>query len=76
MSLAKLDTFDYTILPGVIRFSMLGMSDPSMVDILSEIENSSNVIFIEGHFYEYLDYSVVEDKDGVYLELKVALLTH
>ena len=68
---AKLDTYDYIILPGVIRIKISSRTDSIMVDILSDIENSDGWIYVDGFYYSYLeDYSINDE----YLELSVVLM--
>lgn len=75
MSMAKLDAYNYMILPGVIRISLDSSTDPILVDILSEIDNSKGVIYVEGRYYEYLDqYYIFNNPDevgGPYLDLLI-----
>lgn len=70
--LAKLDTYDYTILPGMIRVKLNRTNDPILVDIMSDIHNSRNKVYVDGHYYCYLDkYEIVKQGKNVYLELQV-----
>jgi hypothetical protein len=55
MKLAKLDNYDYELLPGVIRISINGTTDPDIVDIMSEIQATDGRIYVEGYRYVYLD---------------------
>lgn len=55
MKLAKLDTYDYELLPGVIRISINGTTDPDIVDIMSEIQATDGRIYVEGYHYSYLN---------------------
>lgn len=69
---AKLDTYDYIVLPGVIRIHIDSSTDPILVDILSEIENSQGLIYVEGFYYLYLeDYDIASDEKFHWLELSV-----
>jgi hypothetical protein len=71
MELAKLDAYDYTILPGVIQIRISSTNDPDLVDIMSEITRS-NKIYIDGLYYRYLDrYEIVKQWQDIYLELHV-----
>lgn len=73
-SLAKLDNYDYIVLPGVIRINIQSKSDPDIVDIMSEIEFSGNKIYLDGSYYEYLDsYSIGHLEEGMYLDIHVVL---
>jgi len=54
MGLAKLDTYDYTILPGAIRIRISSTKDPDIVDILSEIERFNGKIYVEDGHYNFL----------------------
>lgn len=73
MKMAKLDAYDYTLLPGVIRIRVCGTNDPELVDIMSEISRANNKIHIEGLFYTYMDnYRIFKRGDHAYVELDVA----
>ena len=72
MGLTKLDTYDYVILPGVIRVNVDGINDPDLVDILSSIDNSRGRIYVEGRYYSYLDnYQLFTQGSESYIELDV-----
>lgn len=74
MSLTKLDHYDYILLPGVIRIKLDATNDPSLVDIMSELDRAGNRVYVEGNYYTYLDeYYIHEDpvERQVYLDLKV-----
>lgn len=67
-TVTKLDTYDYDILPGVIRVHINGKNDPDIVDIMSEIERSDGRIYVEGYRYSYLNsYRILPE----YMELDV-----
>lgn len=53
--LAKLDSYDYEILPGKINVLMESNNDPRMVDILSEIDRSNGRIYVEGQYFLLVD---------------------
>lgn len=55
MKLAKLDSYDYELLPGVIRININGPTDPDIVDIMSEIQATDGRIYVEGYHFSYLD---------------------
>ena len=55
MKLAKLDSYKYELLPGVIRISINGTRDPDIVDIMSEIQATDGRIYVEGYHYSYLN---------------------
>lgn len=70
--IAKLDMYDYLVLPGVIRVKLSSSSDPILVDILSEISNSYDLIYIEGLFYNFLDEYEIFSENGIHwLEISV-----
>lgn len=70
--LAKLDTYDYEILPGMIRIKLTRTNDPILVDILSDIRNSNGRVYVEDNYYLYSDkYEIVKDGKVSYLELHV-----
>lgn len=72
MTISKLDTYDYIILPGVIRIRVEGTNDPALVDILSEISNANSRIYVEGCYYEYLNsYRLFYESKTPYMELDV-----
>lgn len=72
MKVAKLDVFDYSIDPGVIRIKLDSTTDPDLVYIMSEIERANNGIYIDGHYYWYRDrYEIVTQWNDIYLELHV-----
>lgn len=60
------------IVPGEIRIELSSPSDPIMVDIFSEIENSRDLIYVEGNYYNFLDnYDVFREDDKFWLSLSV-----
>lgn len=72
--LAKLDTYDYCILPGVIQIALDCSSDPAMVDILSDIDRSNGKIYVEGRYFLMAGYELYTDhspNSTTYLNLKV-----
>lgn len=74
--LAKLDAYDYAILPGIIRIRLNGTNDPDIVDIMSEVYNTDGLIYLEGYRYNYLDnYRIYRDVGGSFLELDVQRTT-
>lgn len=70
-TLAKLDTYDYFILPGVIQVSLTGTNDPIMVDILAEVEQSNGRVYVEGCYYLFMGWKVARTNGKAYLELQV-----
>lgn len=75
MTLTKLDGYDFMVLPGVIRVKLEGTNDPSMVDILSELERSNGRVYLDGSYYDYLGYDIrsYSDTQRTYLDLLVVL---
>lgn len=71
MNMAKLDTYDYFIMPGVIQITISGTNDPSLVDIFSEIDRSNGRIYVEGLFFLMVGYDIVTIGGRHYLNLKV-----
>lgn len=72
MQLAKLDSYDSEVLPGVIKISLVNTNDPDLVDILSEIENSGGKIYVDGCYYWYSNkYEIITEHGETYLELHV-----
>lgn len=72
MSLAKLDRYNYYILPGVIRIQLEAIHDPIAVDIMSEISAADNHIYVESRYFLFEgDMEIYKHDDIVYLELLV-----
>jgi hypothetical protein len=72
MKLTKLDSYDYVLLPGVIRITMSGTNDPDIVDIMSEIQTTGGRIYVEGYYFEYLDnYRIYSHDNASFMELDV-----
>lgn len=72
--LTKLDAYDYEILPGVVRIKVDSTHDPTLVDIMSELERSKGYMYVEGNYYLNYDYEVYSERrpnGAVYLDLKV-----
>ena len=70
--LAKLDCYEYYVLPGIIQIQLTATNDPSLVDILSEIENANGNLYLDGHYYIMVGYNIVSASGEVYLELSVS----
>lgn len=72
MKWTKLDRYDYTLSPGVIRISLSGINDPDLVDIMSEVNMTEGRIYVEGQRFKYLDdYQIFDRGPNAYLELYV-----
>lgn len=71
MSLAKMDLYDYLILPGIIRIALSATNDPTLVDILSEIELANGRIYADGCYYNFLGYQIYTQDGNVFMELEV-----
>lgn len=72
--LAKLDTFDYDLLPGIIRIKMTSTRDAWIHDIIHEIDKSDGNIYVEGERYTFLEYEITQlSPNEVYLDLRVVL---
>lgn len=70
--LAKLDTYNYHIIPGFIRIKVRDRLDASLVDILGEIDTAGGNIYVEGMYFSYLDnYYLWENHEGTWLDLEV-----
>jgi N-acetylglucosamine-6-phosphate deacetylase len=70
--ITKLDAYNYELLPGVIRIHINGTNDPDIVDIMSEINRSKGMIYVEGVRYSYMDsYKILP----TYMDLDVIELT-
>lgn len=75
MELAKLDSYDYVILPGTIRILISGSNDPDIVDIMSEISRAEGSIYVDGFYYSYLDiFTIDKNENGYYMDLQVSLV--
>lgn len=76
MKLTKLDAYDASALPGIITIKLQGGStDAQAGDVLSELSRTDNMIFLDGHYYEFLGNSrIIHGSDLTYLELEVVLL--
>lgn len=75
MESTKLDVYDYSILPGIIRIQITGGNDPSLVDILSELTWTDGRIYVEGMRFQYLDEYHIEINEGEsYIDLSVDLM--
>ena len=72
MRLAKIEQYsdDYMLLPGLIRIRVDGLSDPLISSILSDIRDS-DFIYLDMHYYEMIDFSIVIDDSEKMLELEV-----
>ena len=70
-NIAKMDLYEYSLLPGVIRIKTSGNNDPILVDILSEIDLSNGRVYVEGDHYIFVDYEIMRDDNGSYIDLKV-----
>lgn len=69
--LAKLDTYEYCLLPGVIRIALDRTNDPIIVDILSEIDRAKGRVYVEGQYFMMYGYDVYDINNQVYLDLEV-----
>ncbi len=71
-TLAKLDCYYYYVLPGVIQIELSATNDPTLVDILSDVERANGNLYLDGTYYTMTGYEIVtSDNGGVYLELSV-----
>jgi hypothetical protein len=52
---AKLDAYNYELLPGAIRIHINGTNDPDVCDIMSEVHRSNGNIYVEGFRFLYLN---------------------
>lgn len=70
--LTKLDMYDYSMGPGVIWIKLNKTNDPILVDIMSDIHNSSGKIYLDDRYYEYKnEHNIIKRNNDVYLELHV-----
>ncbi len=70
MSLAKLDIYEYRLLPGIIQIAIDGTNDPIIVDILSEIDRTNGRVYVEGRYFMMTGYELVNN-GTTYLNLEV-----
>ena len=73
MSLTKLDSYDYDILPGIVSIKVDSTTDSIMVDILSELDKSNGRMYVEGCYYLFTGYEIVSLNGAIYLDLKVTI---
>lgn len=71
MSLAKMDLYDYVIVPGIIRIALSATNDPTLVDILSEIELANGRVYADGHYYMFLGYQIYTEDGNTFMDLEV-----
>lgn len=74
MELTKLDSYDYTLLPGCIQVTLDGTNDPSLFDIMSEIDRSNGNIYVDGNYFLMVGYDVYSEKTPngrTYLNIQV-----
>jgi len=71
MALAKLDIYDYFVLPGVIQIQVERTNDPTLVDILSEVDRANGRIYLEGHYYIMHGHEIHTTNGKTYLDLRV-----
>lgn len=74
MSLAKLDTYDYQLSPGVVQIRVDSTRDPIIADILSEIERFNGRVYVEGFYYIMAGYEIITQRHPgapVYLNIYV-----
>ena len=69
--LAKLDNYDYDIRSGLIRIKLSGTNDPDLVDIMSEIDRSNGRIYVEGRYFNYLNYRIDTEFGQPFIDLSV-----
>ena len=74
-AIAKLDIYDYTLIDNKVVIFLSGTNDPILVDILSEINNAYDVIYLEGKYYRFTGvYEIKRNINGrAYLGLEVEL---
>lgn len=74
MELTKVDSYDYTLIPGVVQVSLEGTNDPTLVDILSELDRSNGRLYVEGQYFLYTGYDIVKHKGSTFLNLSVTTI--
>ncbi len=73
MNVTKLDAYDYSLYPGIIRIRLNSTNDPDLVDIMSELNRSNGKIYIEGLRYTYMgNYRIFNRGIEAYVELDVS----
>lgn len=75
MNLTKLDTYDYEVGDRYINIRIDDFSDPTIVDILSELDRSNGRVYVEGEYFLQTGYELKHHKGDVpYLTLYVTTL--
>lgn len=69
MNLTKLDSYDYTLKDSTVYIRLDGNTDPTMVDILSELDRSNGRFYVEGGYYLQTGYDILHLPTGTYLAL-------
>lgn len=69
--LTKLDSYDYYLLPGVVQIELASTKDPTLVDILSELDKTNGRMYVEGHYYILVGHEVIKAGNKTYLNLQV-----
>lgn len=70
-TLAKLDRYDYTILPGCVQIMLDSTNDPIQVDILSEIDRANGNVYVDGQYFMTTGYDVHLDREMAYMNIYV-----
>lgn len=74
MELTKVDAYDYTLIPGVVQVYLEGTNDPTLVDILSELDRSNGRLYVEGQYFLYTGYDIVKHQGSTFLNLSVTTI--
>lgn len=73
MKVTKLDAYDYSLYPGIIRIRLKSTNDPDLTDIMSELRRSEGRIYVDGLRVTYTGtYRVFNRGLETYLELDVS----
>lgn len=69
---AKLDYYNCEVSNGRIKVQVDGLTDPDLVDIMSEIDRCEGRIYLDGRRYRYMnDYELYTSDELAYMELVV-----
>lgn len=80
---AKLDEYDYEFIYGqsitgywgitAVRIMVDGNSDSDITDIVSEITATDGFVYVEGHYFKIIEYTVIHELDEMqwYLDISV-----
>lgn len=65
MPITKIDSYDFRIVDDGIEISIDGTNDPTLVDILSELDRTNGRLYVDGEHYLFTGYNM--DSEYLYL---------